>query len=149
MAKITFDATQLTLEKGFSANFAPRIKTRVRARVLPIAREAMVQIKDEMPVDTGGAAANFGEYDPFRIEDFPRLAARNPDYKAIYKVEDGGADVSFGIDVNPFNYIQRLNEGSSQQAPAGFIDRAAERMDARAERMVNEEVLAVLVNPTP
>lgn len=148
MPKMTIDASQLTLEKQFSSQFPRRLGTRIRARVLPIAREAMTQIKNEMPVDTGGAAANFGEYDPFRIVDFARLAERNPDYQAIYEVEDGGLDVSFGINVEPFNYVERLNEGSSQQAPAGFIDRAAERMDARAERMIDEEVLAVIIYPS-
>jgi hypothetical protein len=57
----------------------------------------------------------------------------------VWQVEDDGLSVLQGSNVV---YIERLNEGHSQQAPAGFIDAGAE--DARD--MLIESMTDVAVN---
>lgn len=67
------------------------------------------RIKTEMPVDTGRARASWGH------------GGREPG-DSIWREEDGGLVIEQGSNVP---YIIYLNAGHSQQAPAGFIDRAA------------------------
>ena len=77
------------------------------------------KIKIEMPVDTGRARASWGHWNG------SLLKQTNPDAKAgdaIWMVEDGGLSIVQGSNVD---YIEDLNSGSSRQAPAGFLDRAA------------------------
>jgi hypothetical protein len=62
------------------------------------------RIKREMPVDTGRARASWGH-----------------GKESIWKESDGGLAIEQGSNVD---YIVYLNRGHSQQAPAGFIDRA-------------------------
>lgn len=49
-----------------------------------------------------------------------------------------------GAQLQPFEYIERLNEGSSQQAPAGFIDVIAEEQQYALEIAVGQATEAVL-----
>lgn len=77
------------------------------------------RIKIEMPVDTGRARASWGHWES------SLLKVSNPDAKAgdaIWQVDDGGLSIKQGTNVD---YVEDLNQGSSRQAPAGFLDRAA------------------------
>lgn len=62
------------------------------------------RVKREMPVDTGRARASWGH-----------------GKESIWNEADGGLSIEQGSNVE---YIVYLNRGHSQQAPAGFIDRA-------------------------
>ena len=62
------------------------------------------RIKRDMPVDTGRARASWGHGG-----------------ESIWIKTDGGLAIEQGSNVD---YIVYLNRGHSQQAPAGFIDRA-------------------------
>ena len=94
-----------------------RAGQKVRAVSLGIERG----IKNDMPVDSGRARASWGHW---TADDLTR---DNPDARAsdaVYVISDGGLTVTQGSNVE---YVAALNEGHSQQAPAGFIDTNAER----------------------
>ena len=101
---------------------------RAGQRAQPGARDAVKgasfalekRIKTEMPVDTGRARASWGHWTP------ADLAKPNEDSSAedaLWQESDGGLTIAQGSNVP---YLASLNEGHSTQAPAGFIDKAAE-----------------------
>jgi len=95
--------------------FSSRMPANLRKRAFKIVRavslQAKANIQTAMPVDTGAARARWGS------QNAPGIWIEN---EAQLSVTQGAA-------LDPYEYIIRLNEGSSQQAPAGFIDVNAER----------------------
>ena len=81
-------------------------------------------IQAQMPVDTGWAQSRWGE----------------EAFGGFWAVEDDGLTIVQGSEIQPYEYIIRLNEGSSTQAPAGFIDGAAEVGGARLEENINARI---------
>lgn len=80
-------------------------KQAVSTSVREASMQVLARVKREMPVDTGAARARWGN---------------------VWRELDGGMTIEQGAALDPFEYIERLNEGSSSQAPAGFLDTAAE-----------------------
>lgn len=84
-------------------------------------------VASQMPVDTGWAQSRWGE------TGVPG---------GIWEVRDNGLTIEQGSDlkaaIDHYEYIIRLNEGSSKQAPAGFIDVAAERAGEKLENRLDE-----------
>lgn len=102
--------------------------TRAAASEVLAESEALVEdVAGQMPVDTGWAAGRWGD-------------AAVPG--GVWSVTDNGLSIEQGSDLKMlldlYEYIIRLNEGSSQQAPAGFIDAAAERAGDKLEARLNE-----------
>ena len=88
-----------------------------------------VRIKRDMPVDTGRARASWGHWDS---------SANSPDSTpadAHYEETDAGLTITQGSNVP---YIEQLNEGHSQQAPAGFIDDAWLKMEVELMKALGE-----------
>ena len=84
-----------------------------------------VRIKRDMPVDTGRARASWGHWDS---------SANSPDSTpadAHYEETDAGLTIVQGSNVP---YIEQLNEGHSQQAPAGFIDDTWLKMEVELQK---------------
>lgn len=85
-------------------------------------------IQEIMPVDTGWAQARWGD----------------EIYGGIWRIDTDGLGITQGSSIDPYEYIEKLNEGSSMQAPAGFIDAAAERgrlkLESNLEREIGEVV---------
>lgn len=105
-----------------------------RARVKPLPREVSLigvkRIKMDMPVDTGRARASWGVWTPgdAKADD---TDAKESD--AVFSVSGDGLTVIQGTNVP---YVEELEKGSSQQAPAGFIEAAANAMaDALMKRV--------------
>jgi hypothetical protein len=82
------------------------------------------------PVDTGRAKSNWipsigtPSTDKIIKEEYDKTGG-----EAIQKAIDVGAGIKFGSDVyisNNLPYIGRLNDGSSIQAPAGYIEKAVQ-----------------------
>lgn len=92
--------------------------------VLETSEDVRGDIQEAMPVDTGWAQARWGE----------------PMYGGVWEFEDNGLSLTQGSDIEPYEYIERLNEGSSQQAPAGFIDTAAARGGLKLEANLSSEL---------
>ena len=88
-----------------------------------------VRIKRDMPVETGRARASWGHWDS---------SANSPDSTpadAYYEETDAGMTITQGSNVP---YIEQLNEGHSQQAPAGFIDDAWLKMEVELMKALGE-----------
>lgn len=114
--KVEFDGRAFTKEQQFAASLSPRWRKRVWARVRVVSFDAERYIKIRMPVDTGRARASWGH----------STAPASP-ADGIWHEDVDALALTQGSRVE---YIEYLNQGSSTQAPAGFID--AEK--ARAER---------------
>jgi hypothetical protein len=79
-------------------------------------------VKNAMPVDTGRAKAGWGQYTPDDLtRQDPKYASSPSD--AVWVVSPKGWSIQQGTNVP---YTKLLNAGHSQQAPAGFIDRAVD-----------------------
>lgn len=99
--RIVVDGHEWNIEEARLKHQAPRLIQAAKRAVRQQSLAAQRRIKQEMPVDTGRARASWGE---------------------IWQEEEGGLSIVQGSEVE---YIVQLNEGSSRQAPAGFIDVAA------------------------
>jgi len=109
--------TTLTLE-GFdelikdARRAAKAVTGEVQRTLREISFAGEVRIKRDMPVDTGRARASWGHWDS---------SANSPDSTpadAHYEETDAGLTIVQGSNVP---YIEQLNEGHSQQAPAGAV----------------------------
>jgi hypothetical protein len=103
-----------------AATMSPAVKGVARNRVKIVALRVVGRVKIQMPVDTGAARARWG------IPGAPG---------GIWQEEDDGLTITQGAGVEPYEYIERLNEGSSMQAPAGFLDAIAFKAE---EELLNE-----------
>lgn len=116
---------KVTVEDNFDAvnadlgQLPSQLKEGIKDAVKAASLQAVARIKMEMPVDTGAARSRWGT---------PGASG------GVWEETDEGLTITQGADLQPYEYIERLNEGSSQQAPAGFIDNAAQ---AAEEMMVN------------
>jgi|SRR3990167_634157 len=120
--------------------FAESAKAGIRGEVWEVikavATQAREEIKRDMPVDTGDARGRWGtpEYHMTR----PRYGGAPG--QGIWREDKDNLTHTQGAELSPFEYIERLNEGYSQQAPAGFIDTTVER--------VNDDLTDGLLNAT-
>lgn len=115
--KVSFDAQGFELERQFAAALPANLRTRIWKRVRVVSFEVERFIKIRMPVDTGRARASWGHSAPPAGSD-----------EGIWIEQPDALSLTQGSAVE---YIEKLNEGSSQQAPAGFID-AEERRGQEA-----------------
>lgn len=117
MFSLNFDFTQLTAEAARAAERPKQLRRLIWTRVRITSFTAERFIKIRMPVDTGRARASWGH----------STAPANAN-EGIWRENQEELSIEQGSTVD---YIAALNEGSSMQAPAGFID-------AEVERAVNE-----------
>lgn len=119
--RLRADSSELRREaeaaRAYGSKFVGRVKVRVMAKSLKV----IGQVKIAMPVDTGAARARWGT---------PGAAG------GLWDVLDGGLTIIQGAQLDPHEYIIELNEGSSMQAPAGFIDTIA----YKAEEELDQEI---------
>ena len=105
-------------------------RTLTRPRIWEAIRRASFlaerNIKIRMPVDTGRARASWGH------DEAPLGTGLG-----IWEEDEQGLSLTQGTKVE---YVEYLNQGSSSQAPAGFIDAEAER----AGMFAAEELTRVL-----
>ena len=101
-----WDAAEL-----FISGLPEDLRIGLRGAVEDVSKEVQSRIQERMPVDTGWAQARWGE----------------EMYGGFWEVREDGLEIWQGSEIEPYEYIEKLNEGSSVQAPAGFIDAEAER----------------------
>jgi hypothetical protein len=120
--KVTLDYRELTAEKGRAAKMRPELRAGswkiVRAGAFSLERG----VKFRMPVDSGHAQANWGHGEA-----------------GIWIENEAELELIEGTKVV---YVPRLNEGWSTQAPAGFIDAEALKVEveinAAIDRLLGE-----------
>jgi len=99
-------------------------KKRAWLKVRSVALALVRRIKTEMPVDTGRARASWGKWTPGDVQK-ENADARQED--AVWEERAATLTTVQGTNVR---YVAKLNEGHSNQAPAGFIDKAATKAAA-------------------
>lgn len=120
----TFDA-----EDAHSRRLSSNLRRRTWDAVRRVSFNAERQAKTQMPVDTGRARASWGH------STAPASAA-----DGVWEEDESSLSITQGSLVE---YIGRLNEGYSKQAPAGFIDAIAyaarEELSAAVADLMREE----------
>lgn len=106
------------LEKAYQK----KVLDRLEKTVVSVALLAHAQIVQTTPVDTGRAKANwFLDINNVDV----KLVEPNYDNEGEALARSQSYDIDKAIFIsNNLPYIRRLNEGYSDQAPAGFVDGA-------------------------
>lgn len=120
--KTTFDTSGWQQEQQRVSAQNEKIKSAARNRVKIVSLRVVGRVKVMMPVDEGAARARWGT---------PGAPG------GIWRELDDGLTIEQGAMLEPYEYIIKLNEGSSTQAPAGFIDMEEVRA---GDELVNELV---------
>lgn len=120
--KVTIDYRQLTAEHKRAALARPAIRSGAWKFIKAGAFSLERGVKYRMPVDTGHAQSNWGH---------------GP--AGVWEENEAALEIVEGTTVK---YVPRLNEGSSRQAPAGFIDaeafKAETEINAAIDRLMGE-----------
>lgn len=130
--KISVKAADFYQEVTLSKQQAQKLHRDVWAKLRAVSLAAERRIKDAMPVLTGRARASWGHWTPGDVHN-PKANAGD----AHYKEDDANLTIEQGSNVE---YIEALNAGHSQKAPAGFIDTA----ELNTQRELDAEIDAVL-----
>lgn len=113
--RVSFDTAGFDLEAQFAQAMSPKLRVRIWKRVRVVSFDAERMIKIKMPVDTGRARASWGH------STAPADAG-----EGIWEEQQAALSLTQGSRVP---YIEQLNQGSSKQAPAGFIDAEERRAE--------------------
>lgn len=124
--QIEIDARQLVQESERAAELSASLRERAWVRVRVVSFDAERAIKIAMPVRTGRARGSWGHSTP------PALPT-----EGIWLEDRLSLAITQGSRVG---YITRLNEGSSSQAPAGFIDAAEVRAANRLVELLADDI---------
>lgn len=127
--KIQFDMSEVQREQQFVASLPPRVKKRIWAHIRIVSFNAERFIKIRMPVDTGRARASWGH-----------AAAPAGLDEGIWSEHEDTLTIVQGSRVE---YIEYLNEGSSTQAPAGFIDAEEAKAANDLEKRIADEIASM------
>ena len=135
------DMGSIQRERELMARMAPELERALWEVVRDESLEVKKRIKAEMPVDTGAAQSRWGEQSQagqrMNTSGTPEDPARFD--AGIWREDRRHLAIEQGAWLLPYEYIQALNEGHSQQAPPGFIDRLEERA---VDRMKGKVLLA-------
>lgn len=124
--KITFDLRDMEREHTRSTTVVFKSKQRAKIIIRRVSVLVRDRVANQMPIDTGAAVYRWG----------------NPTASdGIWIESDDGMSIEQGAGRVPYEYISRLNEGWSRQAPAGFIDVIAQQ----AAEDLAEEMLGMMV----
>ena len=109
-------------EVVFSSDANLAIRDQTWEVIQETSKHVRTLIQMRMPVEYGDAAGRWGN---------PSYTMKRPRYggaagQGIWQEDRLNMAITQGAELEPYEYIERLNEGSSTQAPAGFIDTAAE-----------------------
>jgi hypothetical protein len=121
----------LTDEQRFMVQRRAWLSKRAQQAVKAASFAVERRVKSEMPVDTGRARASWGHWTPGDL----RGPSEASPADAHWKEDDSGLSTEQGSNLP---YIDALNDGSSMQAPAGFLDRAAEAGQRELDKLIDD-----------
>lgn len=110
----------------------PEAQREAKTRLRAVSLAMMGRVKTDMPVDQGRARASWGMWTP---QDIVEQGSDASEADSFYEESNDGMTITQGSNVE---YIQELNDGSSTQAPAGFIDNAFKAAQDMLLKQVNE-----------
>ncbi len=118
--QVRIDTQDIQAEVNFWNGAQPKTRRVIWKVIRRATFKAIGIVKQQMPVDTGRARADWGS---------------RPDFNESQLTTEHGSRL---------NYVARLNEGHSKQAPAGFIDAIALRISVELEVALGVDVDVVL-----
>lgn len=124
--QVTIDKTPFVREAERVGRRTAFARARIWTRIRVVSFDAERWIKIKMPVDTGRARGSWGHSSP------PALPT-----DSIWQEDEKNLAITQGSRVG---YIEYLNEGSSTQAPRGFIDAEEKRAADQLDRQLAEAV---------
>ena len=130
--KFSVNYRDLTDEQKASAQRIPKTVRGIKNAVRKVSFSVERVIKQTMPVDTGRARASWGHWTPALLRN---QAGGDAAGAAVWDEKDDGFTIEQGSNVA---YIDALNDGTSQQAPAGFLDMAEERGNKALEDEIDK-----------
>lgn len=110
----------------------PEAKEEAKTRLREVSLATVGRVKTDMPVDQGRARASWGMWTPEHLVEQGTDAS---EADSFYEESADGLTITQGSNVE---YIKELNEGSSTQAPAGFIDNAFKAAQEMLLKEVND-----------
>ena len=123
--KFSVNYRDLTDEQKASAQRIPKLVRGVKDAVRKVSFGVERVIKSGpskgMPIDLGRAVSSWGHWTPGLLRSKEGADAAG---MAVWEVKDDGFTIEQGSNLE---YIDYLNDGTSQQSPAGFLDMAEER----------------------
>lgn len=125
--KVSFDASGFTQEVVRSSTVTSTARRKIWASIRVVSFNVEAGIKRRMPVRTGRARASWGHSTPPAGTE-----------EGIWVENENGLYIVQGSRVD---YIQYLNDGSSQQAPAGFIDAEQKRGETMLGNLIIDDVI--------
>lgn len=128
--RIKIEAEQLNVEITRSELLVRVGRGRIWTEIRRASFLAERNIKIRMPIDTGRARASWGHSGG---------VAKPED--GIWQEDEPGLSLTQGSRVE---YVEQLNSGSSQQAPAGFIDAEAKRAETALEEALANELMKAI-----
>lgn len=120
-----------------SARIGAELRTAVTQVVRMLALEIDAELRKATPIDTGHARRNWiASVGSPNTQEAKDDSARAQGIQAIlsYELASGSLWVS-----NSVRYIRALNYGHSQQAPAGFVERAVDLAMQRVQQKVSSK----------
>lgn len=146
MAAVSSNAIEFAADLN---KLADALDVEISIVVRKVAIDLFGRVVELTPVDTGRARASWtlnegspdfttqpeGEYPEFQSDAI---------FAALAKASSGSdrAFASVIFIANGLPYIQRLNDGHSEQAPAGFVEMAVAEAEAQVDTELERELLA-------
>lgn len=122
---MNIDFSQLTAERVKATGYGKAMRARAWVSVRKVSFDVERMIKIKMPVDTGRARASWGH------------SSAPATGEGIWQEDVNALAITQGSRVE---YIKYLNEGHSQQAPAGFIDAEKQRGLTMLEKLLGDDM---------
>jgi len=130
--KYSVNYRDLTDEQKASAQRIPKMVRGIKDAVRKVSFAVERTVKQAMPVDTGRARASWGHWTPALLRN---QAGGDAAGAAVWEVKDDGFTIEQGSNLA---YIDALNDGSSSQSPAGFLDLAEEQGNKELENEIDK-----------
>lgn len=124
--QIRVDASELRAMRQQAGQWTPELKRRAWKAVRVVAFNGERRLKMRTPVDTGRARASWGH-----------ATAPAGAGDGIWEEDEGNLTLTLGSRVV---YMQRLNEGHSRQAPAGFVDAEEQAIRQELEELIADAI---------
>lgn len=120
MAVIDVDSAEFRRLMADSTRATPEARRSAWRELRRTTLDVVNLVKRMMPVDTGRARASWGLW---TAQDLRQPNAEASQADVVFEWHEASLESVQGTNVP---YVDRLNEGHSRQAPAGFLDMAQE-----------------------
>ncbi len=119
------------------SKFARKVDTNVRIAIQLVSLEVFRKLTLRTPVDTGRARASWD----LKVGEASDYVPPEGDYSAPRDIGGAAAEIDgkkIVFITSSLDYMQYLDEGSSQQAPAGMVDITLAEVEIEFENIIRQ-----------